>query len=360
MAAIVSPPNPEVPSPTIEQVRARLAQEVEKMINAGHLRPGYYNSGLFTYNASWDCGYNNSYSLGDYWYNPADTFYVLIRALPYLPNDLYIQTTTYLQSEFASYSPYQVTYVGWNTGAAREVFDLPPEVVSDMVNYPPRLGDIGFEGWYYNPFGFYAMWQYANVFGGSQAIYNASSSLLNHTPPIDSYLTVHVEVLNSYITGYDGYLKLEALAGHALSTDIQAQLVRLLNLRAATFTKDTPDTKPSDDMNYCRGLNISRNFFYLTPELGQQLHDLALDRVQGAVDEYTMSAPYWFVSSFDATYGEGVNNPLYDYHSLFQAKALILKEPWEELAKYIDEPAVVIGDLYYIDNLISAIESASK
>jgi hypothetical protein len=204
------------------------------------------------------------------------------------------------------------------------------------------------------------MWQYAQVFGGSKELFDAGNSRLNRIPPADDYLTTNVQVLNSYIAGYYGFLMLEALAGYPPSTDIQAQLTHLQDLRATTFTKDTPDTKPGEQRNYCRGLNISRNFFYLTPELGQYLHDHALTEVQAAVNTYNLNAPYWFVSGFDASYGEGVNSILYNYHSLFQAKALILQEPWEELTKYIDEPGVAIGDLYYIDNLISALDAAHR
>jgi hypothetical protein len=224
---------------------------------------------------------------------------------------------------------------------------------------------LGFSGWKYDPFGFYAMWMYAKEFGGAQTAQVILTNIinlkiLNTTPPSDDYLKINVQVLNSYIVGYYGYMKLRALAGDAASPDVSSQLKRLQELRAASFTKDTPDTDPSKPNNYCRGLNISRNFFYLTPELGQYLHDHALNKVSAAVNEYSLNAPYWFVAGFDATFGEGVNSVLYHYHSLFQAKALILKEPWEELAKYIDEPVVAIGDLYYIDNLVSAIQAANN
>jgi len=48
------------------------------------------------------------------------------------------------------------------------------------------------------------------------------------------------------------------------------------------------------------------------------------------------------------------NYALYRY---VQAKAMILKEPYEELVKYLDVPAFWRGDLYYIDNLCAALES---
>lgn len=96
---------------------------------------------------------------------------------------------------------------------------------------------------------------------------------------------------------------------------------------------------------------------FLVPELGQYLHDTIYDEVKEAIDEYEVVAPYWFVSDFDATVGEGANQHFHDYHALFQAKALILQDPGVELAKYLDVPAVQVGDLFYIQNLIAVLDA---
>jgi hypothetical protein len=48
---------------------------------------------------------------------------------------------------------------------------------------------------------------------------------------------------------------------------------------------------------------------------------------------------------------------LYDYSAMFQAKAYILDEPRDQLTKYLDAPAFERGDLFYIQNLITAIEA---
>ena len=85
--------------------------------------------------------------------------------------------------------------------------------------------------------------------------------------------------------------------------------------------------------------------------MGQQ----ARSQVQVAVDEYAYVAPYWFVAKFDATFGEGTLRPLYDSPALFQAKAYILGQPYDELAKWIDSPAFPVGDLYYIQNLVATL-----
>jgi hypothetical protein len=111
--------------------------------------------------------------------------------------------------------------------------------------------------------------------------------------------------------------------------------------------------------NYNNPLAVARNFMFLTPELGDYLNQNALAKVSEAMNEYQYIAPYWFVPKFDNTYGEGTLQHLYDYPSLFQAKAWILKEPQQELAKYLDVPAFERGDLFYIQNLVAIIEAST-
>ena len=55
-------------------LNARLEAEIRKMIEAGHLRPGYYNAGQFSLYKE----------LADYFENPGDTIYTLSIAYPYL------------------------------------------------------------------------------------------------------------------------------------------------------------------------------------------------------------------------------------------------------------------------------------
>ena len=71
---------------------------------------------------------------------------------------------------------------------------------------------------------------------------------------------------------------------------------------------------------------------FMVPELADYLRKNALGKVQAALDEYTRVEPYWFAAAFEDTIGEAVIQPLYDYHALFQARALVLKESPTELA----------------------------
>jgi hypothetical protein len=338
--------------PDTAQLKSHLAQEVQKILNAGHLRPGYSNTGFFDLHASTNCGDR----LIDYWHHPGDTLYTLLRALPHLPMDLREQTRQYLQSEFQQFPPYQINHIGWKDGAAREIFELPPEIEIFMDSSSPSIS-TNFPHWNFAPQAFYAMWKYANEFGNANGIYEASKSMLDIVPPNDVLFELpHVH--NAFIAGYLGYLELEKLAGYPKSMEIASELDRLLQLRAATFTIDTPESYFAvPQKRYCRTINASKNFMYLVPELADYLRLNAYENVQNTIAQYEYMAPYWFVPRIEAAYAEGVIQPLYDYHSLLHAKAWVLHEPQQNLAKYLDVPAFAVGDLFYIQNLVVTIEA---
>jgi hypothetical protein len=341
----VQAPLPVIPTAVLRQ---KLAIEIQKMIDAGHLRPGYHGTGLGDGLMAYDMGY-----LSHYFHNPADTLYTLIRALPHLPPQLQQQTRAYLQLEFDDYPPYAVAHIGWAEGAPREDYVTLPEVEARMAAYGPAYG-IWNPAWDFPQYSFYGLWKYAQEFGGAEEIFGRIRNMLEG-PPSDSYLADYPFIHNAYIAGYIGYLELQELAGEPESPAVRAELDRLLNLRVTQFSKDNAFTGMND---YRRALNVAKNFIYLVPELADYLHDNASNKVQEAVDEYNVVVPNWFVSKFDSSFQEARLHYLYDYPALFQAKALILKEPYEELVKYLDVPAFARGDLFYIQNLVAAIEAA--
>jgi uncharacterized repeat protein (TIGR01451 family) len=350
-------PVTEPPAPVdVNVLKQRLADEVQSIIAAGHLRPGFGLNGGFSALARSVVGDN----LTDYWHNPLDTLLVLTRAYPHLSPTLQQQVKTYLQNEFDSYSPCAYTHVGWSTGAGREAFDLPPEVAADLPNNPPTMwstyGFVGWTGpdWKWTPHTFYALWKYAQSFGNARALFDACRDRL-WTPPSDAVLAEYPFAHNAWIAGLYGYLQLQQLAGYPPDAATQSTLNRLMALRVSAFNKDNP--YGPDSHNWGQTLAVARNFIFLTPELGQYLRDHALGQVQTAYDEYTHDAPYWFVTNYEATYNEITLQHLYDYNALFAVKATILDSPREELARYLDVPAFARGDLFYIQNLILALEA---
>lgn len=344
------------PAVDTNALKAILASEVQKMVDAGHLRPGYGITGHFDRRSRSHCG---DY-LGDYWHTSGDVIVALLRALPHLPPELQAAARSYVRAEFNAFPPYEYAHIGWRDGAARELFDLPPEVEAERLNFTPRKQAQGFEGWRYAPHQFYALWKYAEEFGGAREIFDAAKGNLEQ-PPSDAVLAEMPHVHNAYIAGYMGYLELEKLAGYPPSSGIQAELDRLMQSRAAGFSIDPPAVYFDDTSKYyCRQINASRNFIYFTPELGYYLRDNAQAKVAGVLDEAARVAPLWFVSKMEAAFGEDTINNYYDYHALFQAKALILDEPGSELIRYLDVPAVAVGDLFYIENLVAVIEAKAE
>jgi len=332
-----------------DETEQKLEDEITKMIQAGHLRPGFYSTGLFD-----SRGLNlNSTSINQgissvYFSNPAETIDTLLRALPYVSPDLQIQLRTYIQNEFQNFPPYQYRSIGWRDGAARELFNTPPEASSNMANLGPSSG--------MTVYGFYALWKYAEEFGGAETLYNESRNRLP-SPPDDSVLQERPYLHNAFIAGYLGYLELEKLAGQSETSSVRDTYDQLLLKRITFFDKDSP--YPDENLLYIRDLNVARNFMYLVPELGEYMQANILTEIEEAVTEYEEIAPYWFVSKFEATFREGTLSPLYNYHALFQAKAYILQQSQEELEKYLDVPGFYRGDLFYIQNLVALIEAES-
>lgn len=393
------------PPPALSQVApkdpmlVKLISEVEKMLSAGHLRPGYGNTGIWQNYAQDRMG---DFEV-DYWHNPADTQYTLLTALPHLPADLQARVKTYLQSEFQAYPPYSVVHIGWDKGAAREAFDLPPEVDAARGNFVAKTSDNS-ALWGFPPQNFYALWLYAKTFGDAAGIFAKSKSRL--TSP--NFVVSTPYVLNSYISGYIGYLRLAELAGAPKQPAAEQTLVKMLIKRAALskypgslaqtgfeygglkWAVNVYDTAsgeilfkpaitgslwdqlplygfPLTSLYFGGGAStggdytLTIDFLNLTPDLAQFLQDYAFKEASAAIDDYTDSrAPYWFVSRAEETGGEGAFQPLLDKWAYLQAKAKILEQPRAELEKYLDVPAFQVGDLFYIQNLVSILSAPAN
>ena len=346
------------------QLKAELADQVQRILDAGHLRPAYTSHGIFDLRATSNCGGN----LVDYWHNTGETLYTLSAAYPHLSPTMQTAVRAYMQSEFTNYPPHVYNHNGW-AGAPREPFDVPPDARMDQNLAPveknftfQNAGGWNSEGvWGRNPYAWYGLWHYAQIMGGGGSILSASNSAFMdefNTQPSDTLLLKMPHVHNAYIAGYQGYLGLQQLAGQAASTAVQIELNRLLALRANNFTANSAyvDMGRSEPRAYCRTMAVADNFMYMTPELAAYLRSNALAKVQATVDEYEILAPYWFVSLGTEGFGENAINLLYDAHGLFMAKALILNESDAQMQKYLDVAAFPRGDLYYIQKLVTLIE----
>jgi outer membrane protein assembly factor BamB len=370
LATTVSAPGYSSPV-TKPIVAQRLEAEIQKMLAAGHMRPGYIAHGLIDQYGDGRKGGTNEYGeLFDYFQNPAETVVTLTQALPYLSAGTQSAVKTYLQNNYGLGKAYDFTsivHVGWNSGAAREPYDIPEDVLSKYTSFAkrtsPGCGGCGY--WQsFPPYNFYAAWRYALAFSYTQAqaktLFDAIDNRPLESPRSDTVFLLKPYWMNQYIAGYWGYLELRKLAGYSDDTAVRSQLNRMLSLRTDSFSRDWPSGAITGQEDPLRGISVMRNFLYTTPEIGDYMGQRILSKVQEAVAEYTYLAPYWFVSKFDNSYNEATIEPLYDYPALFQAKAYILKETFEELVKYLDAPAFAVGDLFYIQNLVAALQAGNS
>lgn len=342
-------------TPGVTELKARLADQVARIVQTPtvFLKPGYYNAGQF----------NVFRELADYFNNPGETLYTLSIAYPHLPADLQAQVRSYLQAFFAAYfNPVMYARVGWVDGAQRENVLIPPEVQAAMAGLDKRTTPGSGWTWSYPQFNFYAMWKYAQVAPEhTLTLYELAKSKLHVPVPAsadNAYFTQRMWELNGWIAGYIGFLRLQELAGRtqadaALRAQVQTELNRLLSVWETIFTKDTPWI----DLWHKRHLNFARSFIMLTPELGEYARSVKLAEVRAALDEYNQVGPYWFVARYEAVMDEGVMSNLYNSPALFQARAFILGENRSQLTRYLDAPAFLRGDLFYIQNLVAAIEA---
>jgi outer membrane protein assembly factor BamB len=374
----VGPASPAVGSSSTippDTLRQSLEFEIQRMLAAGPLRPGFHDSGI------WGSYANGYYSpgvepyitgnhLAEYFHNPSDTISTLYWAMPYVSSTLQEQIKTYLHDYYGPGKQNDITaiaHIGWKNGAQREIFVDTPELkavmqratddanssVASIPRTTTHYNQYQVRVWNFPQDSFYGAWKYAQLFPGeATAVFNAMKGKLEAPLLSDADLLKYPYILNQYIAGYMGYVELGKMAGANVTTQ-EASLTRFLNLRIDNFSQDA-----SALTSYERNLSTARNFMYMTPELAAELRTRAQAKVQSALTEYEGTRPYWFVSKYDQTSGEGVFHPLYDHVALFEAKAWILQEPYEQLVKYLDVPAFYRGDLYFLQKLVAALQVA--
>jgi hypothetical protein len=288
-------------------------------------------------------------------------------------------------------------------GATRDYFDLPPEVEAAAVDYGPQK-KAGFNGWQTPPQNFYALWLYAQEFGGARKLYKQAKEQFDNKPRFRGSMPY---ALNSYLAGYTGYLRLAELAGEKRPEKVERTLLDLLVLRAAlskypaalaetgfeyggyqwAVRKYNPGGAdllfeatvagslwsqlplygfPEDAIYGLSGAATGGNYAFtldfvnLVPETAAFLRQYAPQESTLAIQSYTQRAPYWFVAKAPEAAGEGVFQPLYERAAIFQAKAWITGEPRSALAGYLDVPATRIGDLFYIQNLVAILQAQEE
>ena len=98
------------------ELAKRLAEEVRKIVSAGHLAPWYPTVNVY------GAGYRTYLTLGGTleWSNPGQTLYILSQALPLLPDQLRAETIEYMIKERTQFPPEKIAVLPVEKGARRE------------------------------------------------------------------------------------------------------------------------------------------------------------------------------------------------------------------------------------------------
>lgn len=367
-----------------------LEQEVQAVVNAGHLKPSYISSGGITGQNS----RNIDDYLSHYWHNPADNHRILLRALPFLSSGLQDSVKTYLQNEITSYSPATYAHIGFVSGTQRDPYPYPPpETPFTSFTIPSldkQFGSNFNNFWSFPPHNVYALWKYAEAGLGNPATLlaawgnkidpdiednfpNAINGQTVNSSNVRDFLSRFPLIANAYIAGYKGYVELARLAGQPYAA-YESELNILLQWRAEDLTAfPDPDNVVGtggyvcDNECYYESLITYYNFAHMTPELVEYLVNNDMDPgdpgydadkdIEAIVQEYRNIAPYWMMTHNSETQGESAIQPYQQTYSLFQARAQVEGATFEELVKDLDTPIVPVGDLYYIDNLVATLET---
>lgn len=350
---------------TVSAVESRLAAEILRMIQGGHLAPGvcYFDQSYPLNDAK-----RHGYELDDYWHNPGELIYTLAISIPYLPDDLKSTAKDYLEKEFTLYPPYNYVHIG-PEGALREIAPRPPEFADGWAAYYNQRTTSATEAvnwganspvlpWRFPPFNIYACWKYAEIFPEkAPVLLKELRSKVTELPELGEYGLAHPSILNAYIAGYYGYLNLQAMTGEARSAEVETWLALALQRRLMSLDLD-PATLPGAEAG---------GFIFLVPELGDYLSRNSRSRIEQVLKYQDWAAPYWHIARaeeitrIDAqrTFWEGYHSHIHETASQFLGRAYILKWSREQLEKYLDAPSVYRGDLTYIQNLVATLQAAA-
>lgn len=386
-------------------VNTKLETEITKILNiydslgyTGNrrfLRPGHYVMSQWSYGEL----------LGDYFQNPGDTLLTLARAYPHVNPSLQSRLSNYMQDYYTAYFATD-TYVdvGWVEGTSREAFPLPTPMQTSIDNNAGSMRSSSTTSrTAYPQRNIYAMYKYAQLIDDGVItsthtvadIYNDARGRINYPFSFPSTFTcvntttgqqysINIPYwhyfgespyeLNQDWAGYYGFRELQILANQTgdaqyPAASIQSQLDILTDYKKHTFNRGSwwiendrvPGAMPcvpEETRNYQKKeLDVARNFIWMVPEMADFLKGNV--EMKEAIKEYDIVGSYWMVSRYEGMVGEGAKAALYNYESMFKAKAYIEGATASELYEFLDAPAFITGDLFYIDNLVTVLEDTN-
>jgi hypothetical protein len=320
-------------SPGANKLISRLEAEVTKIIQAGHLMPFRVQYG--------EGQPRNVYA------EPWMMMYTLARAYPYVSKGTQSAITTYLRQETQLRAPWSPTPLG-PTGAYRQ-------------GDPKGVPELGLPPKKYKPTGtlLYALWLYGHHSGDWSAIKAQWQNLqgiyaaLAASPPTYELISgaIAMSRMARVFGDEPGRFAAEAAKLMQAGTDFES-----FRRHAHVAYSGKP--------NWYRGSDgIGFALFNLTPEVARYIKEQpALKRaLENYADHAVAVWPLWWMAQapvgdwgyFDEGSCAGPETRM----MLFHYFAWVRQKPASELGQLVDVPDALIGDCYYLQNLVTAIEA---
>jgi outer membrane protein assembly factor BamB len=338
---------PPEATPYIQELR----EQVRRVVEAGHLAPLWYDGGLID-------GWGSTV-----WGNPGEVVWSLSEALPYLDSGLRRRTITYLQQEMTRYPPWQTDQLPALQGVSRTRYApifwhytdsylvnvaqhrpwMLPRTTEDLAAAPPSAR--GLSGL---PENLYALYLFAR---------NADRwPLLNaHWAEIARIGQSITPRSAGELAGLIAYARIAKRLGHpqealAAQTRAVAALDRARDWQ--TFTAQVGGiVHKADHSIRFPGL------YNMTPEVGRFLGDFARPEIAQALSP-VLSNPLWFLTKEHGGFGENhFLGPDFTW-AVYQTRAYVLGA--KDLERTLDLPWVELGDLYYIQKLVTLLQSKNS
>lgn len=333
-----------------EDLQTLLAQEVRKIVAAGHLAPfrALYGEGPRHF----------------FWYQRFDVVYALSLAYPYLPADVQSQVKTYLKSEMQQYPLWSGDLLPANVGTRRE-----PDEISDaergglpqVYSQRPKL------------FSLYALWLYAQQTGDWQYI-------AQNWPAIVSFYNANRGEVSRHYQSLAGAIGMARMAALKPSPDTQMQATATADITAGfnagtNFTQFAKNASASylwqdNGLAWTVGYTFEGfQYLNLTPEIGRFMNANAAVKAavlgNTAQDIYSLKRgeylyPLWYMAQapgFSRYFGEGSAIAPDAKAMIFPIKAWVQQQPAATLRLYVDAPDALVGDFYYLQGLVYTIQA---
>lgn len=326
-----------------DTLKTELVEQVQKVLNAGPLKPYFTQRG----------------ELHPEWHftNPGDLVFALSRAYPHLPIEMQKPVKEYLRQAMGAHAPWSDALIKPDSkGTSRNLHELPQAsfgwLRDEKYNALPRLHNL------------YALWLYT--------LQTSDAELINsHWLAIKAFYEKHRRDAGLYaggLAGVLGFMRLAELKGAAAERDAAATHFQdawaKFQSESATSEAAFKRWRGSDPWEKAFS-HAGFHLLYLTPEIARLIRETPELRkaVQARTQAAVLQWPMWHLSqgsAFSRHYGESHALSPFMSAMIFPIRANVEQLPADRLRRYVDCEDAAIGDCFYLERLVLAIEATGE